>query len=91
VDVDNSINIFNGVISDFLAGGATEYSARTEYGQPVEDDIEDIEVDTTPNTDSYYIAPAGYECIYSCEFFDNFTNGEYEYQFNFLTDNELVD
>lgn len=60
VDADNCIDIFNGIISDFLRGGATEYSVRTEYGEEVgeddavSDDLADIDeaVDNILNEDS---------------------------------------
>ncbi len=110
VDADNSIKIFNSVISDFLAGGATDSSLRTEYGQAVDGNSQPVTdnattenekksgdgdtepaVDATPRQGTYYNAPKGYECTYSCEFFENYGNDEYEFQFNFLCDDELIE
>ena len=103
VDVDNSIDIFNGIISDFLKAGATEYSVRTEYGVEVSDDDDELaeadeDVDITddedieyePHTDKYYKIPAGYTCIYSCDYFDTIAGDEYEYTFNFDADEDLL-
>lgn len=92
VDTENSIDIFNSVISDFLAGGATDASVRTEYGQPVESgNVEGTEnEELTPNEGTYYNIPEGYKCTYTCEFFDIFENDDYEYQFNFTEDDDLT-
>ena len=97
-DADNSIKIFNSVISDFLAGGATDYSVRTEYGKPVDGGEDEKPVDdpvgeplsATPKEGTYFNAPKGYECTYACEFFDTYSNDKYEYQFNYLEDEDLV-
>lgn len=98
VDTENSIKIFNSVISDFLAGGATDSSLRTEYGQAVDGDSNPVETDNaepeaiaTPKEGTYYNAPKGYECTYTCDFFENYCNDEYEYQFNLSTDDDLLD
>lgn len=103
VDTQNSIDIFNSIIDDFLASGITAYNVRTEYGQPVDnsgdnEDTDNGEADYTdynndPESsmdvpDSITI-PNGYECTYKSEYTISFGNGEMDISFNAQPDEEF--
>lgn len=93
--------------ADFMGGSVrTVYGEPvaddedTTIGQDGEDeDISDAEdTDKTegeasviPDSQKYYKIPQGYECSYSCEFFENYSTDDIEITFNFEIDEEIKD
>lgn len=106
-DTENAIDIMNSVISDFLASDITSATGRTAYGEPVdeENDADGANTsdagatsaggeDASANAavfDKSYKVPSGYDCEYTCEFFDTYGNGDYTYKFMYEVDTFITD
>lgn len=91
-DKENSLEIMNSIVDDFLASGIAGDSERTAYGEPV--DGSETVTETTvaaPEGDFYYNVPAGYECTFTCEYFNSYSGDDMNITFNFSPDTYIQD
>ena len=91
VDKENSLEIMNSIVDDFLASGIAGEAERTVYGQPVGESETAVETEAAPQGDLYYIVPSGFECYYSCEYFNSYNGEDMNITFNFSPDAYIKD
>lgn len=89
VDTENSLDIMNSIVDDFLASGIAEEAERTVYGEPVGGS--ETSAVAAPEGDLYYTVPAGFECYYSCEYFNSYSGEDMNISFNFSPDAYIKD
>lgn len=89
VDTENSLEIMNSIVDDFLASGIAGEAERTVYGEPVGGS--ETSAVAAPEGDLYYTVPAGFECYYSCEYFNSYSGEDMNITFNFSPDAYIKD